>query len=62
MVFGQALVDRRSLICRKVDMLAAKYGRELELLLEYRASLISHAVTGKIDVRGLVPIENVERL
>lgn len=37
------------------DTLAAKYRRELELLAEYRASLISHAVTGKIDVRGLVP-------
>jgi hypothetical protein len=24
-VFGQALADRRSLICRKVDMLAADY-------------------------------------
>lgn len=39
----------------KLDTLAAKYRRELELLTEYRASLISHAVTGKIDVRGLVP-------
>ena len=38
----------------KLDNLAAKYRRELELLAEYRASLISHAVTGKIDVRGLV--------
>jgi type I restriction enzyme S subunit len=39
----------------KLDSLAAKYRRELELLAEYRASLISHAVTGKIDVLGLVP-------
>lgn len=38
----------------KLDTLIAKYRRELELLAEYRASLISHAVTGKIDVRGLV--------
>jgi type I restriction enzyme S subunit len=37
----------------KFDTLVAKYRRELELLAEYRASLISHAVTGKIDVRGL---------
>lgn len=37
----------------KLDTLLAKYQRELELLEEYRASLISHAVTGKIDVRGL---------
>lgn len=38
----------------KLDTLIAKYRSELELLAEYRASLISHAVTGKIDVRGLV--------
>ncbi len=42
----------------KLDTLMAKYRRELDLLAEYRASLISHAVTGKIDVRGLVePIQ-----
>lgn len=40
----------------KHDTLISKYRRELSLLLEYRASLISHAVTGKIDVRGLVPL------
>ncbi len=38
----------------KLDTLISKYQRELELLSEYRASLISYAVTGKIDVRGLV--------
>ncbi len=38
----------------KLDTLISKYARELDLLAEYRASLISHAVTGKIDVRGLV--------
>lgn len=40
----------------KLDTLIAKYRRELDLLAEYRASLISHAVTGKIDVRGMVEI------
>ena len=44
----------------KLDTLIAKYQRELELLAEYRASLISHAVTGKIDVRGLVESEALE--
>jgi type I restriction enzyme S subunit len=38
----------------KFDTLISKYDRELGFLAEYRASLISHAVTGKIDVRGLV--------
>ena len=46
-----AHIDRET---AKLDTLIAKYQRELELLAEYRASLISHAVTGKIDVRGLV--------
>lgn len=46
-----AHIDRET---TKLDTLITKYQRELELLAEYRASLISHAVTGKIDVRGLV--------
>jgi type I restriction enzyme, S subunit len=40
----------------KVDTLISKYRRELDLLAEYRASLISHAVTGKIDVRCLAAL------
>jgi type I restriction enzyme S subunit len=50
----QAIVDHIHAEIGKVDILNSKYARELELLAEYRASLISHAVTGKIDVRGLV--------
>lgn len=46
-----AHIDRET---AKLDTLIIKYRREQELLAEYRASLISHAVTGKIDVRGLV--------
>jgi type I restriction enzyme, S subunit len=52
-----AHVDRET---AKLDTLIAKYERELELLAEYRASLISHAVTGKIDVRGLVAAKEKE--
>jgi type I restriction enzyme S subunit len=37
----------------KLDALVSKYQRELELLEEYRASLISVAVTGHIDMGGL---------
>lgn len=48
------IVDYIETETAKLDTLIAKYQRELELLAEYRASLISHAVTGKIDVRGLV--------
>lgn len=48
------IVDYIETETAKLDTLIAKYQCELELLTEYRASLISHAVTGKIDVRGLV--------
>lgn len=37
----------------KIDLLVQKSGRAIDLLREHRASLISAAVTGKIDVRGL---------
>ncbi|MEI7608982.1 MAG: restriction endonuclease subunit S [Rhodospirillaceae bacterium] len=38
----------------KFDALTAEAQRAIELLKEHRAALISAAVTGKIDVRGLV--------
>jgi len=37
----------------KIGNVQAKIGREIELLQEYRTALISEAVTGKIDVRGV---------
>lgn len=56
-----AIVEHIKLETEKMDKLIAKYGRELDLLAEYRASLISHAVTGKIDVRNLAhPIHSEE--
>ena len=38
----------------QIDELIAIEGRKVELLKEYRQSLISHVVTGKIDVRSEV--------
>lgn len=52
-----AIVEHVRRETAKLDTLITKYRRELELLAEYRASLISHAVTGKIDVRGIVSAE-----
>jgi type I restriction enzyme S subunit len=46
----------------RFDALFTKFHRELELLAEYRASLISHAVTGKFDVRGLVALFQPEEV
>jgi type I restriction enzyme S subunit len=39
----------------KFDNLTAEANRGIELLQERRSALISAAVTGKIDVRGLAP-------
>jgi type I restriction enzyme, S subunit len=41
----------------KLDALTAEAGRAISLLKERRSALISAAVTGKIDVRGLVSIQ-----
>ncbi|MEI7606548.1 MAG: hypothetical protein WCJ64_04095 [Rhodospirillaceae bacterium] len=41
----------------KLDALTAEAGRAIALLKEHRSALISAAVTGKIDVRGLVEKE-----
>lgn len=39
----------------KLDTLISKYQKQIDLMQEYRASLISQAVTGKIDVREWQP-------
>ncbi len=39
----------------KLDELTTEANRAIELLKERRTALISAAVTGKIDVRGLAP-------
>ena len=39
------------------DALTAEAERAIELLRERRTTLISAAVTGKIDVRGLAEVE-----
>jgi type I restriction enzyme S subunit len=41
----------------EIDTLTTEAERAIALLKERRAALISAAVTGKIDVRGLVPAE-----
>ena len=41
----------------KLDALTAEAGRAIALLKEHRSALISAAVTGKIDVRGLTEKE-----
>ena len=49
------IVNFLDLEMAKIDALTAEAQQGVELLQERRAALISAAVTGKIDVRGLVP-------
>ncbi len=44
----------------KIDTLISKIEKQIELLNEYKQSLITHAVTGKIDVRTEVAINQTE--
>lgn len=43
-----------------IDTLISKYQKQIDLMHEYRTSLISQAVTGKIDVRYWQPKKKVE--
>lgn len=52
-----AFLDRE---CSKLDTLTAESERAIALLKERRAALISATVTGRIDVRGLVPAEEAK--
>jgi type I restriction enzyme S subunit len=52
-----AFLDRE---CGKIDTLISESERAIALLKERRAALISAAVTGQIDVRGLVPTEEAK--
>ncbi|MDT2008752.1 type I restriction endonuclease subunit S [Rhodococcus opacus] len=47
------IVDFLDARCRKIDALIAKAHEVIETLREYRSALITDAVTGKIDVRGV---------
>ena len=45
-------LDNESL---KIVSLIKKVQKQIELLKEYKISLISYTVTGKIDIRGIIP-------
>lgn len=48
-----AIVEFLDARCAKIDALIAKSTEMITTLREYRAALITDAVTGKIDVRGV---------
>jgi type I restriction enzyme S subunit len=51
----QAILDNLNKHLREIDLLESESMASLALLEERRSALISAAVTGSIDVRGLVP-------
>ncbi len=51
----QAILDALSIQTKRFDSLLTEAGNAVQLLGERRSALISAAVTGQIDVRGLVP-------
>lgn len=46
------IVEYLEIELNKILNMSTKIGKEIKLLIEYRSSLISEAVTGKIDLRG----------
>lgn len=54
-----AIVKQISAASERFDTLTAEAERAIELLQERRTALISAAVTGKIDVRGIEPVESM---
>lgn len=53
----RAIADFLDQEAARLDMLTGEARRAIDLLKEHRSALISAAVTGKIDVRGLVDAE-----
>ena len=51
LVEQQGIVNHLEIENAKIDTLIEKQNQLIDKFKEYRASIISHAVTGKIDVR-----------
>ena len=49
----QAIIAYLDVQCERIDKITDKLNDEIALFVEYRTRLISDAVTGKLDVRGL---------
>ncbi|MBQ6972944.1 MAG: restriction endonuclease subunit S [Synergistaceae bacterium] len=47
------IADRLDKVCSHIDSLTANYTRQIELLRELKASLITEAVIGRIDLRNI---------
>jgi type I restriction enzyme S subunit len=51
-----AIVTHIETECARLDTIIEKFKKQIELFKEYRTTLISEVVTGKIDVRGEVGV------
>ena len=49
-----AIVQHIETQCHRLDTIIKKFKKQIDLLKEYRTTLISEVVTGKIDVRDEV--------
>lgn len=60
----EAIVRKIRNDCHVQDAFIKKIKKEIELLLEYKTSLVSSVVTGKVDVRGIVvpDYESIEEI
>jgi type I restriction enzyme S subunit len=54
----ESIIDFIKTETSPIDTLISKYQKQIDLMQEYRTSLISQAVTGKIDVRDWQPKNN----
>lgn len=50
-----AIVNHIDTECARIDAITAKLRQQIDLFKEYRATLISEAVTGNIDARECAP-------
>lgn len=53
----QRVLDELSTMTDRIDQQRSQVQSAIDKLMEYRTSLITHAVTGKIDVRDFVAPE-----
>lgn len=56
----QAIIAHIQKQSDEIDRVATRAEREIDLMYEYRARLISDVVTGQVDVRGIEAPEPVE--
>jgi len=52
----ELIITHLETLCTSLDTIIKKFKKQIELYKEYRQTLISEVINGKIDVRGEVAI------